>query len=225
MTQHEMNEESMSAMSALVDGELDAEALKSVLSGFADGSEACGRWDCYHLIGDALRHGDLVELLPSANFVTVTMSRIAAMEAQGVGAMPVLDVVQELPLEKASRDAANDSFRWKLVAGVSSLAAVAVVGWAGLGFGGLGHMSPAVVATASTGPSFLASGSVGVDGGGGPELAAAGPVEDVSAQPVLRSAELDRYLAAHSQAVGGAALQTTGSFVRNASFNSMDDGQ
>ncbi len=224
MTQHEMNEEHMSAISALLDGELDAEALNSALSSFADSADACGRWDCYHLIGDALRHSDLVAPLPSADFVAVTMSRIASIEGQGVGARSAGGVAHELPLESAPPEAANDSFGWKLVAGFASLAAVAAVGWAGLGFGGFGQGSPAVLAMVANPSALLASASVGADVGARTELVTAESA-DAGGQPMLRNAELDRYLAAHSQAVGGAALQTTGNFVRNASFTSTDDGQ
>lgn len=224
MTPQEMNEEHQSAISALVDGELEIEALEGVLGGFSEGMGSRNSWACYHLIGEALRSGDQVMPLPRADFVARTMSRIALLEVGEAGVMAGPDLVSGLPQSDAFPAAANDPFKWKLVAGLASLAAVAAVGWAGLGFGGFGQGAPAVLASVSGAPALLASAGSGVDGGTASELTSADAVA-ASEQPMLRNAELDRYLTAHSQAVGGAALQTTGNFVHNASFTSTNDGQ
>lgn len=211
MTRHELNEELSSAVSALVDGELQATELQAALSGSSSAIDAHARdrWACYHLIGEALRHGELAEPLADAGFVARTMGRIATAELEQLDSGPLGAMLAVQHTHRAV-DSANDSFGWKLVAGIASLAAVGAVAWAGLGLGGFGAGSaPAVFASAAG----VAASPTNVEPGGNSE------------EGVLRNAELDRYLAAHSQAVGGAALQTTGSFVRNASFVSTDDGE
>jgi sigma-E factor negative regulatory protein RseA len=97
----------------------------------------------------------------------------------------------------AAQPAANDaSFRWKLVAGFASLAAMAAVGW-----------------TVTGGPSGAPA---------QPQLAAVPAAGTVLAESergtMIRDARLDEFLAAHRQLGGASALQNPAGFLRNATF-------
>ena len=113
-----------------------------------------------------------------------------------VAAQPLAEVVHHRGL------ASNDSsFRWKLVAGVASLAAVSAMAW-----------------NASV---FLAPSAL-------PQLAqgAAPQIVLTSAQgPMVRDARLDELLAAHRQFGVASALQESSGFLRNAAFELPQDTQ
>lgn len=171
-------------ISALADGELQGDELARGLQATAADPAAREAWHAYHLIGDVLRSEDLAGGTPPAAFLARLQAGLVADRALHVASAPRVDV---------SRPAANDSRRWKLVAGFASLAAVAAVGW-------------------------TVAGSFG--GAPGAQLAAApSPVQAVAGQgTMLRDARLDALLAAHRQLGGGIALQPTTGFLRNAAF-------
>ena len=110
-------------------------------------------------------------------------------------------------------EASNASvFRWKMVAGFASLAAVAAVGWtslAGIQGGTQGpasasqQLAAAPAATATTlNPAVVA-------------------VADADGQQVMiRDPRLDELLAAHKQFGSTSALQMPAGFLRNATFES-----
>ena len=112
-----------------------------------------------------------------------------------------------------ARPAANDGvFRWKLVAGLASFAAVAAIGW-----GALGSIGPQPGAGAQLARS--AAPAVGTT----QVMALAAPVPAASqaadmAPVMLRDARLDELLAAHRQTVGASALGNPAGFLRNATF-------
>lgn len=112
-----------------------------------------------------------------------------------------------------ARPAANDGvFRWKLVAGLASFAAVAAIGW-----GALGSIGPQPGAGAQLARS--AAPAVGTT----QVMALAAPVPAASqaadmAPVMLRDARLDELLAAHRQTVGASALGNAAGFLRNATF-------
>jgi sigma-E factor negative regulatory protein RseA len=92
--------------------------------------------------------------------------------------------------------AANDgSFRWKLVAGVASLAAMAAIGWTATG-GSPARQEPAQLAVAPAGTVL----------------------EPTQRGVMIRDARLDEFLAAHRQLGGASALQMPAGFLRNATF-------
>ena len=103
--------------------------------------------------------------------------------------------ISALPSGRAAND---DLFRWKLLAGVASVAAVAAVAWS--------------VAGSARAPA-------------GPELAAVQPRSQPAVvqtgtpgQGMIRDPRLDELLAAHRQFGGASALQTPAGFLRNATF-------
>lgn len=185
-------------LSALVDGEASGAELTTALA-------ACGRdpalsetWAHYHWLGDALRAPGAVAHAGDAGFVSRFSQRLAA-EGVAPAAPPVLLAA---PVQASAHDrgvAANDGlFRWKLVAGFASLAAVSAIAW-------------------------NAAGLMGTSTQGAPQLAQAStqsqPVLVSSPQGVMvRDARLEELLAAHRQLGGGSALEAPSGFLRNAAF-------
>lgn len=186
-------------LSALADGQLQGEELAQALR-FAAQDEGQEAWRLYHLVGDVLRSSELARPADGGAFLARLQQKIAEEPA---AARAVQDApVHAEPAQKFSRQAANASvFRWKMMAGVASLAAVAAIGW----------------------------NAVGSQRGGapGPQLAAApaAPQAQVVAtgnqdqQVMLRDPRLDELLAAHKQFGGATALQMPAGFLRNANFD------
>lgn len=195
MQMHEM-------ISALADGQLRGEALERVIETVATDDQARNAWHTYHLIGDVLRSGSLPTGTAPAAFLAGFQVRLEREQARDRVADFAASTPPTIPVEAtqvvhASTEAANDgSFRWKMVAGVASLAAVAAIGW-----------------TAMTDSTRLQQA----------QLASAAPQgagAAVERPPIMiRDPRLDEMLAAHRQLGGGAsALQTPAGFLRNATF-------
>lgn len=187
-------------ISALADGQLRGEALERVIQTVATDPQSRTAWHTYHLIGDVLRSGNLPTGTAPARFLAGFQVRLereqAAERAQQAPVQAALRVEIPQPV-RTSVEAANDgSFRWKLVAGFASLAAVGAIGWTVVG-------------------DVMRSQQ--------PQMASATPRAAVAAAerpPVmLRDPRLDELLAAHRQLGGGAsALQTPAGFLRSATF-------
>lgn len=188
-----------SALSALFDGETDERELDGVLQSLtmdADARETCER---YRMISDVL-HGQPVS--PGA---TLPHQFLAGVHAR-LAAEPSVTLASEPAVAQIRPAAANDAvFRWKLVAGLASLAAVVAVGW-----GVIGGVAPA-----------------GGDGVAGPQMAlspAAGGAEPAAVLvstpqgQVLRDARLEQLLAEHRQYGGMTALQSPAGFLRDATY-------
>ena len=189
-------------ISALADGQLRGEALESVIQAVATDAQARTAWHTYHLIGDVLRSGNLPIGTAPARFLAGFQVRLEREQSSNrpeiiAAPAPLAAAVPQSRLVDASNEAANDaSFRWKLVAGFASLAAVAAIGWTAVG--DLTRAQQAQLA------------SVAPQGG-----------QPVAGRPpaMIRDPRLDEMLAAHRQLGGGAsALQTPGGFLRNATF-------
>ena len=190
--------ETQEMISALADGQLRGDALDRMIRTVATNAQAREAWQTYHLIGDVLRSGDLRTGTPSAAFLAGFQVRLERELAEptdvdapfAVG--PVNPLVESLRQLDALREPANDgSFRWKLVAGVASLAAVAAVGWSAVGAIGRSDQ---------------------------PQLASGAPATPGRPAVMLRDPGLDDMLAAHRQLGGASALQTPAGFLRNATF-------
>jgi sigma-E factor negative regulatory protein RseA len=186
---------SAESISALADGELRGEEFDRVMATCQSDPALLENWHNYHLIGDVLRSPDLLAARPPALFLTRLQKRLAhetlPAVAQDVDSLPMIGV---LPV--AAQAAANDAlFRWKLVAGMASMAVVAGMVW-----------SLAVQAPSSG--SQLAQSPASTD-----------PVWVASPQGTnLRDARLEELLAAHKQVGGNSALQMPSGFLRNATF-------
>lgn len=199
-------------LSALADGELTgAEFAVALEACKRDGDTAFASWTSYHLIGDMLRSPAsglcAADGLFLARFNQRLQSQLHDQHAKdfSAGLEPVARRIQPVMMSRPDRrTASNDgSFRWKLVAGFASLAAVVSVAW-----NVSGVSSPASA----------------------PQLAQAQvPLQQVlvaSPQgPMLRDARLEELLAAHRQLGSNSALQEPSGFLRNATFETSRDGR
>lgn len=200
-----------SALSAWLDGELRAQELDGWLSSGPASAESALRCHTYELIGESLR--GQTTALPAQSPALFLAAVQAQLEREPV--VTALDA-PATPLHHVRGPAANDSvFRWKLVAGVASLAAVVAVSWTVLGTAPGG---------ATTGPQL----SLMAPAPQGPVLAQSSrptaqtePVAVNTSQGVLiRDARLEALLAEHRQFGGVSALQMPAGFLRNATYDS-----
>ena len=197
---HKTKQDSMAACelaSALADGELQGSEFAQALDALQADEEARARWHTYHLVGDVLRSGAGAAVRPhDPAFVARLRRRLRDEQATP---RSVAAQVVRAPL----RHSANDGlWRWKLAAGLSSLAVVAVLGW------------QFVVALRDDGAGAQLARSAA------PAATVAQPTELAGAEaPVMiRDPQLDQLIAAHQQQGGASALQMPAGFLRNATF-------
>ena len=209
-------------MSALADGQLHGDACAQAVAQACDDADAQATWQLYHLVGDVLRSGELARPDTGGDFAACVLARLQREDAAAGVAQPARLVAIESvalpagetgarPVFDAKKEAANTSvFRWKMVAGFASLAAVAAIGWNSASMLGSapagGQLAQAPVAGQ---PSLVA---VAV-----PQLAA--QAANGAAPVMLRDPRLDEFLAAHKQLGGNSALQMPAGFLRNATFD------
>jgi len=195
-------------LSALVDGEIDAAAEAALWRDDAD--VVCATWARYQLIGDALR-GAAPQAADGAR-VAAIMQRVRQERAAPAPELIAAPVV----LAPTRAEAANDAvFRWKMLAGFASLAAVVAVAWNMAGTGDMGGAAGPQLAQMPVQSAPVAAASV----------EAAAPVVVAGEQgPVLRDPRLEELMAAHRQAGGMSALQMPAGFLRNAAFD-LPEGQ
>jgi sigma-E factor negative regulatory protein RseA len=193
-------------LSALVDGEIDAAAVAALCRD--DGDVVCATWARYQLIGDALR-GVAPEAADGAR-VAAIMQRVRQERAASASAPA------PLVLAPSRAEAANDAvFRWKMLAGFASVAAVVAVAWNMVGTSEMG---------VAAGPQF-AQLPVQSAPAAAAHVAVVAPVVVAGEQgPVLRDPRLEELMAAHRQAGGMSALQMPAGFLRNAAFD-LPEGQ
>ena len=201
-------------VSAFMDGQLPEAELSQALEQMGT-SEARECWQLYHLVGDVLRSGELAACGHDEVFVQRLHERLA-LEPRAVRG--VTDVVAPIAVRDAGRVAANDGmFRWKMVAGLASFAAVAAIGWGVMGGAG---PQPTGSAPQLAQADVSASGAASV----GLMQVLRSPADAASnatpgAVPVmLRDPRLDELLAAHRAATGASALGNASGFLRNATF-------
>jgi len=203
-------------VSALADGALHGEAFARAVGDLGVREDLRREWQVAHLVGDVLRSGTHAPCSDSAAFLARLRERLAAEAAHPGAAQPVPGA--ELRMVRA--EAANEPvFRWKVAAGVASVAAAAAIGWAWMGQGGtapagaqLARSTPQLVVPGAAGqPSVLAAATQGgqparsrvVIGNGAPQI-------------MLRDPRLDELLQAHQQASGASNMPS--GFLRNATF-------
>lgn len=191
--------ESLELISALADGQLHGEAFARGIEAAAADPRARDAWQTYHLIGDVLRSGDRAVGRAPAEFLGRLQNRLVLEPRSASNSIAIQGRPASAPATfDAKMGAANDSsFRWKLVAGVSSVTAVAALSWSLVG--GLGSTSgqPQLAGGSAQPATVLAGGERGV---------------------MIRDARLDELLAAHRQFGGTSALQMPAGFLRNATF-------
>ncbi|MDP3227650.1 MAG: sigma-E factor negative regulatory protein [Acidovorax sp.] len=190
-------------LSALADGQLQNDEWRDAVS-FACGDEGRSTWELYHLVGDVLRSSELARPANPA-FMARLRDQIAQETISPLPAEPLVAVVAVPGVEQA----ANASvFRWKMVAGVASLAAVVAIGWTSLA---------TLQGTGQAPGGQLASAPIRSAVPGAPVVAV---VDSDGQQVMLRDPRLDELLAAHKQFGSTSALQMPAGFLRNATFES-----
>ena len=126
-------------LSALADGQLSGNALTQALE-FSSQDEGRETWQLYQLVGDVLRSPELARPVDNGDFLArlrTQLAQEAAPVAQATVSSPAAPAQPVLTQFTPPPQAANDSvFRWKMVAGLASLAAVATLVWSAVG--GLG---------------------------------------------------------------------------------------
>jgi sigma-E factor negative regulatory protein RseA len=177
-------------ISALADGQLQGEALARAVQAVAADAQARQTWCAYHVVGEVLRTGRATPGSSPEAFLARLQQRLG--EEQPLAAPLAVTAVAPV---RVDRPAAND-WRWKLVAGVASVAAVAAVGWNMVAPTGGSAMQPQLAAAP----------------------AAAAGVTQASASAMIRDPRLDQFMAAHRQFGGATALQSSSGFLRNATF-------
>ena len=177
-------------LSALADGQLPTEDWHQALH-YAEQESGRQAWQEYHVIGDVLRSPELAHHAHDSQAFLANLHHRLAQESvypQHPASSGVLPSESAPGVGRA--EAANQAlFRWKMVAGLASLAAVSVMGW------------NVLEATRA--------------GSAGAQMAA----QQSSQEPVmLRDPRLDELVAAHRQSRGAAALQMPARFLRNANL-------
>ncbi len=198
-------------VSALMDGCLSGAEFEAAMQNTGS-SELRDSWHLYHVIGDALRSSELAACQHDARFVARLGERLK-LEPAPARAEPV--VMMGIPMVQGAhttQPAANDGvFRWKLVAGLASFAAVAAIGWGALTT--LGPQPAGPQMAQSTAPAATSRPDARTT------LVALPPAAQGEApQLMLRDPRLDELLAAHLQASGASALGDASGFLRNATF-------
>jgi sigma-E factor negative regulatory protein RseA len=193
-------------LSALADGQLVGEDFSAALQACQQDESALALWDRYHLIGDALRlpERELASRLccVELEFVGRLNRRLAEERLAGVASLDpdrVVPIYGAVASELAHNrgPASNDgSFRWKLVAGFASLAAVSAIAWNASGLLALPASAPQLAQAASS-----------------PQVVVASPQG-----MMVRDAQLEELLAAHAQLGRSSSLQVPSGFLRNATF-------
>jgi sigma-E factor negative regulatory protein RseA len=235
-----LQESSREQISALADGALRGHAMARAVDALCADPVLQQVWQDHHALSDVMRTGAQRPCTDNAAFLSRFQQRLAA-EAPLVAIKPVEPVSSVVPFpsrhaeqiaaDAVSRtEAANEPvFRWKLVSGVASLAAVAAIGWNLVGGVGL----PAADSRLAQQPLQSPVQTAAREMTSTPSVvqpmvvSASQPLQSIDAtrvaagvgepQVMLRDARLDQLLEAHRQA-GGAAQMPSG-FLRNATFD------
>ncbi len=215
---HHQTDSVREQISALADGQLQGNAFAEAIGELGARDELRASWHTYHLIGDVLRSGSHAPCSNSQVFLAKLQARLVS---ESVAPVPVVAAVPVVIAAPQRAEPANEPvFRWKLVAGAASLAAVAAISWNWVG--GMGATAPEAAAQLAQQQAQPPAISVlaASDPNATSAIASAVPtrVQIGSGVPqvMLRDPRLDELLAAHQQAGGGSQMPST--FLRNATF-------
>lgn len=196
-------------LSALLDGELDGNAVTQACVQWRDNAEARYAWNAYGLIGDVLRSDDLAgDTACDAGFLVALRARMASE--------PV--VLAPQPREARAKGPLLGAFagggtrRWSWMAPTAVAAGfVAVASVLTLTRSGMlpEHADATSVAQA---PATLPTAATLV----GTLAPPAEPQTFIASGQLIRDVRLDRYLAAHQQFAGSSALGVPSAYLRNA---------
>lgn len=187
--------DSKESISALADGELRGAAFAQTVEVVCAGGEAMASWHAYHVIGEVLRSADARIGRPAPEFLERLSARLAQEQ-------PLRPAIGGQPAPRAVPAANDETFRWKLVAGLASFAAVGAIGWSVVAGGSPAAQPQLAVAPQPASAAAPATVLARTEGG----------------QVMIRDPKLDELLAAHRQLAGASALQMPAGFVRSATF-------
>lgn len=189
------------AMSAFIDNELSSAELDVLMEDYSVEADSQANWQAYHLIGDVLRGSSspFLSARPAADFVAGVRERLLAE--------PITQEPSSISTSHVRGLAANDSvFRWKLVAGLASLAAMVAVSWT-------------LIGGSAEAPSSGAGAQLALVSGPTVQPQPNAVVVQTAQGQVLRDARLEQLLAEHRQYGGMSALQMPAGFLRNATYD------
>lgn len=195
-------------LSALVDGEADDEQLAALFASETDTAEVLEKWRGYQVIGDVLRGDSTAASVAQApsDFLAGVRTRLRSE------AMPVMLPAAHTASVPAREPAANDAvFRWQLVAGLASLAAVMAISWTVL--------SGAPSGSGAAGPQLAAAPSAPATATASAVPPSTTVVVNTGQGPLIRDARLEELLAEHRQNGGMSALQMPTGFIRSATYD------
>lgn len=207
------------ALSDLSDGEISAAELDRLLATLESSADAFSSWHAYQVVGAVLRANETpTGETPASDFLAAVRTRLETCDIEPMAARSLAASVVETALGRGQ--AANDAeFRWKLVAGFASLAAVMAVSWTLITGSGSDGAPGAQLASAPPAALSLSTAQQAAATGGGSALPAAAPVVVNTGQgPLIRDAQLEALLAEHRQHGGMSALQMPSGFIRNATY-------
>lgn len=200
-------------LSALMDGELEADALDALCDDWRREPDLRMRWHSYQLLGDVLRSEDLAS----------TASRDAAFLQRvrlQLEAEPVVLAPQALPVPALAPSAAGvlssrPRRAWRNSAAVAAGFVVVAVGAVSL------MRPPSVVIETAAVPVQAPAATVFPAQGlsvvtSGRQDSNTGPSSSALNGNLIRDARLDQYLAAHQQLAGGSLLGGHAAFLRQA---------
>jgi sigma-E factor negative regulatory protein RseA len=203
-------------LSALSDSHLTSAECIAMLDACKHDPSLINQWNTYHLVGDVLR-SSAPGLAQGADmaFVGRLQQRIAS---EAVSATKTVQpdsaprfqsaeqgiVLAQLEMPARRQKAANDgSFRWKMVAGFASAAAVCTIAWST--YGSFSRRDAPQLALDLGNERVLVASPMG---------------------PMVRDARLEEQLADHRQLGSAATLQMPSGFFRNAAFDTTkNDGR
>jgi len=188
-------DEQRAALSALMDGQ--APSTEAACRAWSADSSARADWHAYHVIGDVMRSDEhRADAAHDARFLAAVRERLAA-EPVVLAPMPAAPSLARA--RRARRWMAPTAVAAGFVAVAGALMVTRVAAPDG------------AATTLTAGATAPAAGvrAVSVDG-------PAASQASVESAPMIRSAELDRYLAAHRQYANGAVQVAPGGAVRNA---------
>lgn len=214
---YEHDHESRLQLSALMDGQLDAASLAQCLAQVGDEPELMSAWASYQVVGAALRgeHAP-VRVRPEAFVARLRLRLDGDAVVPEARHQPVLADVGGGRVESA-----NDGvFRWKMVAGLASFAAVAAVAWGALQSAvPTGIDRSALMAQGVERPTLVRMGQVSGFASAVPATRFASDAPTGDADVMLRDARLDEILQAHGAYAAGVSLDGGAMFMRNAAMD------
>lgn len=203
-------------LSALIDGELEADELAALCDDWRQDPDTRMRWHSYHLVGDVLRSEDLASTATrDAEFLRRLRLRL---ETEPVVLAPQALAVPAAAPPSAGLGPKRPSRVWRSSAAIAAGFVVVAVGAVSL-------MRPQSVVTETVAlPAQVPAAAVGPAEGlavvaSGRQNSGSGASNAALNGTLIRDARLDQYLAAHQQLAGGSLLGGHAAFLRQAAID------